>query len=99
MFLLGAGLTLWVTWQSTTAIGIFLGGQVPRGWSLDFALPLTFIAIVLPMMRNRVYVAAAVVAGVLGVVAYGLPYKLGYIVAAGIAIVVGFVMESRWKQR
>ncbi len=94
-FLFGAGITLWSFWQVSTAVGIFVGAQVPPEWSLDFALPLTFIAIVLPMLKNRAYVICAIVAGIGGVVAFGLPYKLGYIVAALAAIAVGFVLETR----
>lgn len=97
-FLFGAGITLWSFWQLGTALGIFIGAQAPREWSLDFVLPLTFIALVIPMLKNRAYVVAAIVAAVGGVIAYGLPYKLGYIVAAIAAIAVGFVLETRWKQ-
>ena len=43
-FLLGAGLALWSVWQVSTAVGIFLGAQVPPSWALDFTLALTFIA-------------------------------------------------------
>ena len=96
-FLLGAGLTLWIFWQVSTAVGIFVGARVPPEWSLDFALPVTFIAIVVPMLKNRAYIIAAVVAGVGGVILYGLPYKLGYLLAALVAIAVGMTVE--WKRR
>ena len=43
-YFFGAGLTLWTSWQASTAVGILLGAQVPASWSLDFTLPLTFIA-------------------------------------------------------
>lgn len=98
-FLFGAGITLWTLWQASTALGVFIGAQVPTEWSLDFALPLTFIAIVVPMLRNRSYVICAVVAAVGGVLAFGLPYKFGYIAAAMAAIAVGFALEMRWKRR
>jgi 4-azaleucine resistance transporter AzlC len=102
-FLLGAGITLWSSWQLSTAIGIFIGARVPPAWSLDFALPLTFIAIVVPMVKNRAYALAALAAAVGGVVAFGLPYKLGYIVATAAGITAGMLvlarMEKRWTQR
>ncbi|MCI0554962.1 MAG: AzlC family ABC transporter permease, partial [Anaerolineae bacterium] len=58
-FLLGAGLALWCTWQVSTALGIFLGTAIPEEWSLDFALPLTFIAMVVPVLKDRPAIAAA----------------------------------------
>src|SRR5512145_2856141 len=45
-FLLGAGFSLWFVWQVSTAIGVFLGTAIPESLSLDFALALTFIAMV-----------------------------------------------------
>lgn len=98
-YLLGAGITLWSFWQLSTALGIFVGAQVPSEWSLDFALPLTFIAIVVPMLKNRAYVIAAVVAAIGGVIAFGLPYKLGYLVASLFAIVIGFVLLTRMEKQ
>jgi len=96
-FLLGAGLALWSTWQVSTALGIFLGTAIPESWSLDFALPLTFIAMVIPVLKGRPYVAASLSAGVVALVAYSLPFKLGLILAALVGIAVGTFFESRTK--
>lgn len=92
-FLLGAGCALWFNWQISTALGIFLGAAIPDSWSLDFALPLTFIAMVVPALKNRPAIAAALSAGVVALVAYFLPYRLGLILAALVGIVVGTVLE------
>jgi len=94
-FLLGAGLALWTNWQISTGLGIFLGTAIPESWSLDFALPLTFIAMVVPVLKNRPAIAAAISAGAVALVAYSLPYKLGLILAALVGITVGTVLEGR----
>jgi branched chain amino acid efflux pump len=94
-FWLGAGITLWVFWQLSTAVGIFLGAAIPESWSLDFALPLTFIAMIVPVLRDRPAIAAALSAGAVALVAYSLPYKLGLILAALVGILVGTVLEGR----
>ena len=94
-FLLGAGLALWSTWQISTALGIFLGAAIPESWSLDFALPLTFIAMVVPVLKGRPYIAAALSAGVTALVAYSMPYKLGLILAALVGITIGTYLEGR----
>ncbi|HQV28970.1 MAG TPA: AzlC family ABC transporter permease [Thermoflexales bacterium] len=90
---LGVGLSLWLCWQATTALGVFLGAAIPAAWQLDFTLPLTFIAIVVPGIRNRPALAAAVVAGVVSILAFGLEFKLGLIVAAIAGIVAGGLAE------
>ncbi len=94
-FFLGAGFSLWFIWQVSTALGIFLGTAIPELWSLDFALPLTFIAMVVPVLKNQPAIAAAVSAGVVALVAFSLPYKLGLILAALVGIAVGTVLEGR----
>ncbi len=92
-FFLGAGLTLWVSWQASTAAGIFLGAHIPRSWSLEFALPLTFIALVRPALTDLPAVLAAGSAGAIAVLAFDLPYKLGLMLAALAGIAVGLVTE------
>lgn len=94
-YFFGAGLSLWTTWQVSTALGLWLGTALPAAWPLDFALPLTFIAMVVPALKNRPAVAAALSAGLVALLAYSLPYKLGLILAALTGIVVGTVLEER----
>ncbi|MBI4787390.1 MAG: AzlC family ABC transporter permease [Chloroflexi bacterium] len=93
-FFLGTSLILWVCWQLSTAVGVYIGGQVPASWSLDFALPLTFTALVIPMLKDRAYVVAALVAGGVGVLTIGLPYKLGLTLAALLGIAAGMAIKS-----
>jgi 4-azaleucine resistance transporter AzlC len=93
-FLLGAGFSLWLTWQVSTALGIFLGAAIPAKWPLDFALPLTFIAMVVPALKTSPMVAAAVSAGLVAVIAYSFPFRLGLILAALTGIVVGTILEG-----
>ena len=94
-FWLGAGFTLWFNWQVSTALGIFLGTAIPETWSLDFALPLTFIAMVVPVLKNQPAIAAALSAGVMALIAYSLPYRLGLILAALVGIAAGTLLEGR----
>jgi 4-azaleucine resistance transporter AzlC len=94
-FFFGAGLALWTTWQISSALGIFLGTALPASWPLDFAVPITFIAMVMPMLKERPLVAAAASAGTVALLAYSLPFKLGLILAALVGILVGTYLENR----
>jgi 4-azaleucine resistance transporter AzlC len=98
-YFLGAGLMLWVSWQASTAAGIFLGAAVPASWSLDFALTVTFIGIVVPTLRDRPQVAAAVSAGIVAVATATWPYQSGLVAAAVTGIVVGILFEGRFLQK
>ena len=97
-YFFGAGLTLWTGWQISTAVGIFLGAQVPSSWMLDFSLALTFIALVVPALKDRPAALAAFSAGLTALAAYSLPYKLGLIVAALVGITVGLWSEAKWQK-
>jgi 4-azaleucine resistance transporter AzlC len=94
-YFLGAGLGLWTCWQTSTAVGIFLGAVVPPAWQLDFALPLTFIALMVPALKDRAGTAAALTGGVAALIAFSLPYKLGIIVAALAGITAGLLLEKK----
>lgn len=93
-FLLGAGATLWTCWQASTAVGIFLGTQIPASWALDFTLALTFIGLLVPAMRRRADVAAAAVAGIVAVAASSIPYQLGLLLAVIAGIGAGLLVEN-----
>jgi 4-azaleucine resistance transporter AzlC len=92
-YFLGAGLALWTTWQLSTAAGIFLGDQLQDGLGLDFAIAVTFIALVVPALKDRAVVAAAFTGGIVAVAAASLPYNLGLMLAALLGIAAGVFVE------
>jgi 4-azaleucine resistance transporter AzlC len=94
-YFLGAGLTLWSSWQISTALGIFIGSQVPPSWSLDFVLPLTFIALVVPALKDKAGVAAAFIAAAVGLLTVDFPFKTGLLLAAFLGILAGLFIEGR----
>ena len=96
-YFFGAGLTLWSCWQSSTALGIFIGTRLPQNWPLSFALPLTFIALLVPALKDRAAVAAAAVAGLVGLLTINFPYKTGLLLAALLGILCGLWLEGRKK--
>lgn len=88
-YFLGAGFTLWAGWQLSTAAGLLFGATIPAAWELDFAVPLTFIALLTLLLRERAGQAAALVAG-LGALAFAaLPYKLGLVAAILLGLLAG----------
>lgn len=93
-YFLGAGLALWATWQATTLAGVLFGARVPERWGLDFALPLTFIALLVPAIRGRSDLVAAVAAGLIATLAAGAPFKLGLVVGAVGGMAAGLAVLS-----
>lgn len=98
-YFLGVGGALWICWQGSTAIGVFLGAQIPAAWALDFTLPLTFIALVVPAIKDRATGVTALVAGSVILMALSMPLKLGLMTAMLAAIAVGYGLERQQKSR
>lgn len=98
-YFLGAGLMLWAAWQISTALGIILGARIPENWSLDFTLAVTFIGLVVPTLRDRPHLAAAISAGLVAILSASWPYKLGLIASAVMGILVGFCLERLANRR
>ena len=98
-YTLGTGLALWAAWQISTAAGIALGAGLPPSLSLDFALPLTFLALVAPTLVDRPTLAAALSAGVLGLAFMDFPFRLGLVAASIAGVALGLWVESTAQPR
>lgn len=86
------------TWYAFTLIGALGGKAVPDSWALDFALPITFLAMIGPMLRTKAHMAAAF-ASVFGALAFAaVPYNLGLLIAAVLAMMTGAQVEL-WMTR
>ena len=102
-FFIGMASGIWFAWQSMSVLGIVLAAQVPGTWGLDFAAILGLIAMTIPMIAGRPAVVGAVTAGIVAVLAAGLPLKLGLAAAvvSGIAAAMAaeLLLERRGSRR
>jgi predicted branched-subunit amino acid permease len=94
-YYLGAAIPVWVTWQAAVAMGVLLGARLPPEWKLEFAAPLAFIAMTIPLLRDRAMVAAALAAAGTVVLAFSLPLRLSLAVAALVGLAAGLLVERR----
>ena len=93
-FYLGAGLTLWSVWVASTVVGALAGAAVPEDLPLDFAVPLVFLVLLVPAVTSRPSVVAAVVGGIVAVLAAELGAgPLSVIFGALSGIAAGAVAE------
>jgi 4-azaleucine resistance transporter AzlC len=97
-FYLGTALSMYVNWQFWTFVGIVAASSVPREQiaqlGLDFAASATFIGMLIPLIKDRPTVLAALAAGGTALVFAGLPSKLGLIIAALVGVMVGLLAEN-----
>jgi len=81
-YYLGVASPLWGVWVVTTIVGALVGTRIPSWLPLEFAVPLTFLALLVPVVEDRASLVAAVGGGGVAVVGAGLPYNLGLLAGA-----------------
>jgi len=86
-------------WYGFTYIGAVAGKAIPPEYALDFAVPITFIAIVAPSLRNLPQISAAFVSVAVALLLAWLPYNSGLMVAALLAMMTGAAVEKRLERR
>jgi predicted branched-subunit amino acid permease len=84
---------MYVFWQISTLIGIIAGGLIedPLKWGLDFSLIVTFIGMLVPMLKEKSVGAAVLASGAAALLLRDLPNKLGLMAAALIGVGVGML--------
>ena len=96
--LVGGGATCWIIWQSTTFLGIILGAAIPEKLGLSFAIPLTFLALLINDFRKFINVFVIVVSGLVATLGYNIiPFKAYVIVAALIGLLSAIILTKMTK--
>ncbi len=85
-------------WYSFTLLGALVGESIPKEYSLDFAIPICFISIIAPMMRNFPHLVAAMVSIIIALLLAWMPYNLWLLIAAILAMMAGAQTEQ-WLAR
>ncbi|MDU8928436.1 AzlC family ABC transporter permease [Alisedimentitalea sp. MJ-SS2] len=80
-------------------VGGLIGKQIPPEFALDFAVPITFLAIIAPMLRTVAHLAAALVAVVLALTLAWVPFDLGLLIAGMGGMIAGARVEAQAETR
>ena len=92
-YFLGASISLFFMWTSTTAVGAILGASIPASWSLDFAVPLCFVALLAPAIRDRRQLIVAGVTAAAALLFASAPHKSGVILSILAGIAAGALLD------
>lgn len=95
-YALGAGLSFYLFWNLATMVGIIAGKLIPglNEWGLEFAIAATFIAIVIPTIKNFAILSSVVAALILSVTLAYFNVEGGLIIASIGAMAVGYITET-----
>lgn len=93
-FYAGTAVAMWLVWQLSVLAGVYLGASIPESWSLSFAIPLSFLALLVPNLRSAASLGAAAVGGLIAVLAVDMPYNLGLVMASIGGVFAGLLIEN-----
>ncbi len=97
-YFLGVATPITPVWMAMTLVGILAGQAVPEAWSLDFIMPIMFLAMVAPMMKSPAHIAAAAMSICVALALAWMPSGTGLLIAAGAAMLTGALVEI-WMER
>ncbi|MBF9050913.1 branched-chain amino acid ABC transporter permease [Roseobacter sp. HKCCD9010] len=98
-FFFGTATAVAPVWILSTYLGAVIGALIPPAFALDFAVPIAFLALIGPALRTIAHVAAALSSVALSIAFAPVPYNLGLILAAAIAMMIGAEIERRMEAR
>ena len=93
-----AGMTCLLGWTGLITIGVLLGGFIPPWGPLELAIPLTFLLVLLPLIRDRSGLVASSVGGLVALFAAPLPFGFGLMVGAIAGLIAGGIVLSRTSE-
>ena len=89
-----ASLMMWMVWQTSSLVGIFLAQWIPSAWGLEFVATLALIALVMPMVTDRAALVCIGVAGLTAAVCVALPLNLGLLIAVMAGVAAAMAMDT-----
>ena len=93
-YYLTVAISLWLVWNTVVPLGMLIGPVVPESWRLDYAPPIMFAGLTLFAVKKVPAGVAAIVGGLVSLVAVGLRDRLGIVVGAVAGVIAGAVAEQ-----
>lgn len=94
-FYLGSCLCMVGVWQLSVIGGFIFGNFAPKSLSLDYAIPLSFVALLIPTLKNSKYVTVALFSSVASLLLYQMPFKTGLIATAILGVFLAFFLTRK----
>jgi len=98
-YFLGTGALLWIVWQISTLAGILAGQVIPASWELDFVVPLCFLAVLMPLLHDRVSILVFAIATIAVVALDAMPLRLSMICGGLLGIAAGILGDKVFSER
>lgn len=95
-FYVGAGGSFALSWVAGTLLGVLVGAAIPEELQVGFAVPLMFVALAVPTIRDRATSVAAVVGFSVTLMTRDAPLNTSLLIGAAAGIAFGMLARLRW---
>lgn len=93
-YYLTVAVALWLVWNTVVPLGMLIGPVVPESWRLDYAPPIMFAGLTMFAVKRIPAGVAAIVGGLVSLMAVGLRDRLGIVVGAVAGVIAGAIAEQ-----
>ncbi len=93
-YYLTVAVALWLVWNTVVPLGMLIGPVVPESWRLDYAPPIMFAGLTMFAVKKFPAGVAAIVGGLVSLMAVGLRDRLGIVVGAVAGVIAGAIAEQ-----
>jgi predicted branched-subunit amino acid permease len=98
-FYFGASVLMTLVWQAAVFLGHVFGNFAPSSWALDFAVPLSFVALVLPTLKNKNYYYVGLLSAFLSLILKDFPFNLGLLISALVSISFAAILLNKERSK
>lgn len=94
-FYLGASFSMFLIWHASVMVGFIFGNLAPQAWSLDYAVPVSFVALLIPNLKNRKHVSVAIFSAITSLMLHSLPMRIGLILTALLSLAFAVLISRK----
>jgi 4-azaleucine resistance transporter AzlC len=100
-YALGANFGTVIPWMGATIVGVVVGATIPSPsrWGIDLVIPLSFLGILIPMLKTRRAVGVALISAALALVGITLLPGTWYLILAGLGGSAIGALWQTWEER
>lgn len=94
-FYIGTAVAMLATWHASVLSGYLFGNVAPPALNLDFAIPLSFVALLVPTLKTKTHYFIALFSAIASLVFYKAPLNIGLMITALLSIGVAWLIIKR----
>ncbi len=97
-FYMGTAVAMFMTWHLSVIIGFLFGNIAPKALNLDFAIPLSFVALLIPTLKTKTHMLVAVFSSLISLLLYEMPLRTGLMASALLSIGFAWIIVQKKHQ-